>query len=1154
MRLPELGTHRSALATAGAIAAVVAVVTGVAVVSGGYAAQRVDLGDAAVWVVNDGRQAVGRANTAVLELNSVVETGGAAAEVVQQGSTVLVLDRDRATVGIVDATTSTVTKSVAVPPEDTAVALAGDRVVVAAGGDVWSTPVDAFTEFDGDADPVLTFGAGAVTSVDPAGVLFAYTPSTGRVARVDAADEETVAARWQLPPAEDDADVQITSVDEHWVVLDTTARTLWVEGREVDLAGVLEPTDDPILQAPSLEGGSVAIAYRRGLLSIGLDGGAPVVLADDVSGDPSAPIQHDGCLNAAWPREAMRACPGEEPTRVELAEATGAGALDFLVNGDALVLNDPRSGKTWAASDDYGLIDNWDALLANERDDETIEQNDPETEPTIEKTQVPPVAVDDEFGARPGRSTLLPVLLNDYDANGDVLVVDGVDGELPPGARIDLVSNNQQLQLTLDDAASGSIAFGYTVGDGRGGATHAGVTVTVRDPEDELAARAAAREPRRGRERRARHDGGARRLGRPRRGSVLPGLRLRARVPTSCRRPRRAPSCSTSTAAKARPGASRSWSPTVATRPAACSRSRCARRATCRSSPSPSSPSRPPARRSGSIRCGTCAAGPGSIRLSAVPAKPDVQLTPDFDAGSFRFTSAAVRTHYLEYTVTDGTRTATGTVRVDVSAPPDRDTTPITVPHTAFLRLAAARRRRRARDRHRPDRRRAHRDGHRRPRRGRGGARRDRRPPHPAGHPHATARDGVDDLRLPGEQRPRRGGGRGDGRRGAAARAVPAPGRGTRHRSPRARATWSTSACSTTTSTPTRWQLTLAPELLEDPAGGLLFATGDRLRYFAPEEAGEFDATYRVEASDGQFATANVHISVRDADPETNSAPVPQTVTARVIAGETVRIPIPLGGADPDGDSVQLLGQESSPERGAVVSRGGDWLEYEAGEYSAGTDTFQYAVVDALGARATGSVRVGIAPRLDGARAPIAVEDTITVRPGRTIAVRVLANDSDPDGGALTLRSVEANGPDATATVEGDTVQVEVPDHEGDFGFIYEVENEALGTASSFLTVVRTRRRAARTTRGVRHGAHAERHPRRGLRRRRGAAQRVPGRRQRRRPRRPARRGLRPRRAGASRRQHPRRRRGSSSDHPVRGPPPRGPHGHGVRVHLGARP
>ena len=59
MRLPELGAHRSALATAGAVAAVVAVVAGVAVASGGYAAQRVDLGDAAVWVVNDGRRPSG---------------------------------------------------------------------------------------------------------------------------------------------------------------------------------------------------------------------------------------------------------------------------------------------------------------------------------------------------------------------------------------------------------------------------------------------------------------------------------------------------------------------------------------------------------------------------------------------------------------------------------------------------------------------------------------------------------------------------------------------------------------------------------------------------------------------------------------------------------------------------------------------------------------------------------------------------------------------------------------------------------------------------------------------------------------------------------------------------------------------------------------
>ena len=68
MRLPKVGNHRSALVTAGAITSVVGVVVGVAVASGGYAAQRVDLGDAAVWIVNDGLESVGRANTAVLEL------------------------------------------------------------------------------------------------------------------------------------------------------------------------------------------------------------------------------------------------------------------------------------------------------------------------------------------------------------------------------------------------------------------------------------------------------------------------------------------------------------------------------------------------------------------------------------------------------------------------------------------------------------------------------------------------------------------------------------------------------------------------------------------------------------------------------------------------------------------------------------------------------------------------------------------------------------------------------------------------------------------------------------------------------------------------------------------------------------------------------
>ncbi|MDQ0895550.1 Ig-like domain-containing protein [Agromyces ramosus] len=1052
METPRLSAHRSAFLTAGAVTVVVAVVAGVAIASGGYAAQRVDLGDAAVWVANDRAQAVGRANTAVLELNSVVVTGGRGAEIVQDGSTVLVLDPDRASVGLLDATTSALTETVAVPPDDPSLALAGTRIVVAAGGDVWTVPVDEFAEFDSESEPMLTFGAGAVTSVDAAGRLFAYTPSTGDVALVDAADAETVASRWQLDPLAGDPEVQVTSVAGHWAVLDVDARVLHLESGRVDLSSVLEPGQAPVLQAPSLTGHEVAIGHRTGLIAVGLDG-TPRTLVDRRSGEPAAPVVHDGCLHAAWALgSAWRSCAAPDHRLVERDEATGSGDLSFLANGDALVLNDRRSGKTWAASADYGLIDNWDELLAIERDEETVEQNDPNTPPTIEKSQVPPVVVDDSFGARPGRSTLLPVLLNDYDANGDVLVVDSIDGELPAGVTLDRVSDNQQLQLTLDDAASGSISFAYVAGDGRGGAARAMVHVEVREPDENAP-------PAQQRSTHATVASGGR-VSTPVLGDWVdpdgdPFFLQQALVEE--------PDSLSSTAdgivvfdeGNGR-GSERRVSLTVSDGRDAAVGSLDVEVAAAGDVPLIADPFVALATAGQEIRIDPLRhvrGGSGQVRLTAVPAKPDAALMPDFDGGSFRFTSAALRTHLLEYTVTDGTTTATGVVRVDVSAPPDRDITPITVPHTAFLRaqqpvdvdvLAT-----------------------------------DIDPTGGVlvvtGIVGADAAEGarieVIDHRVLRVTltRPLETGSTTFGYRVSNGLAE-AEGEVTLVEVPQPEIAQPPVASADTISArtgdvidiavlandehPDALPLVLAPELIQLPEDGLLFAAGDRLRYFAPDTAGEFDAIYRVDGPDGQYATANVHISVREADPETNTPPVPSTITARVIAGETVRIPIPLGGVDPDGDSVQLIGQESNPERGNVTARGADWLEYQAGEYSGGTDSFQYAVVDALGARAIGSVRVGIAPRADGARAPIAVEDTVTVRPGRTISVRVLENDSDPDGGPLRLVGVEATVDGATAVIIDDThLEVTIPDVEGRYGFVYSIENDRLGTADTFLTV-----------------------------------------------------------------------------------------------------
>src|SRR5690606_11759100 len=217
--------------------------------------------------------------------------------------------------------------------------------------------------------------------------------------------------------------------------------------------------------------------------------------------------------------------------------------------------------------------------------------------------------------------------------------------------------------------------------------------------------------------------------------------------------------------------------------------------------------------------------------------------------------------------------------------------------------------------------------------------------------------------------------------------------------------------------------LTLVPELAEDlPAGaGLLFASGDKLRYLVPEVAGDYVAVYSVESA-GQRSEGRVTISVREENAATNSPPVPRRVTARVLAGETVRIQVPLNGVDPDGDSVQLIGITSNPEKGSVLGIGPAYIEFEAGEYSSGTDQFTYALVDTLGARAEGVVRVGISPRLDGARNPVANEDIVSVRPGRTVSVRALANDSDPDGSPLRVISATAVADGTVATIFEETI------------------------------------------------------------------------------------------------------------------------------------
>src|SRR5690606_25521634 len=96
----------------------------------------------------------------------------------------------------------------------------------------------------------------------------------------------------------------------------------------------------------------------------------------------------------------------------------------------------------------------------------------------------------------------------------------------------------------------------------------------------------------------------------------------------------------------------------------------------------------------------------------------------------------------------------------------------------------------------------------------------------------------------------------------------------------------------------------------------------------------------------------------------------------------------------------------------------------------AGSDEFTYRLRDSFGARATGTIRVGVVEPAERNSAPVGVDDVFTVAPGALVRVPVLSNDSDPDGDPLSLEELAPLNPELPAGVEldGDIVVLNAGD------------------------------------------------------------------------------------------------------------------------------
>ena len=1046
------------LASASVVTISAIAITTMAFLYEGFPTTDVELNDGSVWVTKQSSYLVGRFNDASEVLDAGLRTVSDQYDIVQDGRTVLVVDEANSTLAPVDAATVATVGDIDIPAGATVgVGAATVSMLEPQEGALWLTPASGLAGFTPADDPAGEFGKGAVAATGPDGAVYVASPEQGTLTTVRLGPEGAESSSEPVDGLDEGDALSITVAGTTPVLLNKTDARLWVQGLGLrDLEGVA----DAVLQHPSSFTEHVSYATPTALVTVPLGDGPAVETAAGGNGAPAAPVSLKGCVYGAWGGSArfVRDCAQDrDDLTADIPGIAADAAVVFRVNRDVVVLNDVVAGSAWTVTESLELVDNWDDIVPPEGGDET-EQTSTEVAPETslpERTDVnhPPVAEDDDFGVRPGRTTVLPVLDNDNDPDGDVLTAaaqGGVSvGELAP------IYGGRALQVTVPEGASGADTFSYEVNDGRpGGTDQANVTVEVRpwsvneaplqrktpivvveqggqithdtlldwvDPDgDDMFLRSAV----------ADGDDEV---------DFTSAGELTFRAVGSVQG-RRTVTVTVSDGTDDTTGTVEfDVRPVGSTKPIT-TPDHLVVRTNEKTSVSPLdndvSPSGAP------------------LRLARVTEVAGAEVVPDYNAGTFSFVSQTPGVYYVQYLATDGPQTVTGLARIDVLTAADPDDPPIAVRDVALLpsgkdvRIDVL-----AND------------------------------SDPAGGilvvqsvtvpPDSRVSVAVIDHRylLVTDQSGlaqsvtieyQISNGRHSATGDVVVIPIPAP---TQLRPPVAADDNVIVRAGDVISIPVLENdyhpngdaLTVQPDLIDpliDPADGEAFVSENTLRFRAGTEAKTVYATYEIADSLGQKDAGYVTIQIVDVDVENNQAPRPRDLTARVLSGTEVKIPVALDGIDPDGDSVQLVGVASAPAKGRVVEVGQNYLRYEAFGESTGTDEFTYTVQDRLGRTATAAVRIGIAPSTGTNQAPFAVKDVVLMRPARTVAVPVTVNDSDPEGDKVILVADGLEVPEGIeAIVRGDRVVITSADEPGTKTLTYTIRDSRGASAIGALVV-----------------------------------------------------------------------------------------------------
>ena len=231
------------------------------------------------------------------------------------------------------------------------------------------------------------------------------------------------------------------------------------------------------------------------------------------------------------------------------------------------------------------------------------------------------------------------------------------------------------------------------------------------------------------------------------------------------------------------------------------------------------------------------------------------------------------------------------------------------------------------------------------------------------------------------------------------------------------------------------------------PAHGTLVLNANGTFVYTPDANfnGADSFTYRISDGQGGFAEATVALTVNPV----NDAPFAANATLTTQEDKPFTGQLPAA-SDVDGDPVTYA-KGSDPAHGTVVvNPDGTYLYKPAPNYF-GPDTFTYTVSDGKGGVTTYTVTILVTPVND---APVAKNDTGAVRPGSSVSIPVLANDTDLDGDKLTVTKATAGQGTVRILPDGSISYTPRPGFSGTDTITYIVSDGHGGFATATVTIV----------------------------------------------------------------------------------------------------